>query len=128
MLQVLILTGGVLFFGDTMPPKKMAGIAAAMSGIIWCAWGRKEEGLLPLLCGSPGTRRSCAACWAASSRDANARGQALEYAVPPSTHPVSSTSVRCRRYSQIKLAEARQSAAAKLLPQAVSLNGETAAR
>lgn len=57
---VLILSGGVLFFGDTMPPKKMAGIAAAMTGIVW--------------------------------------------------------------YSQIKLAEARQSAAAKLLPQAVSLN------
>jgi solute carrier family 35 protein E3 len=32
---VLILSGGVLFFGDTMPPKKMAGIAAAMGGIIW---------------------------------------------------------------------------------------------
>ncbi|EFN55539.1 hypothetical protein CHLNCDRAFT_11965, partial [Chlorella variabilis] len=31
---VLILSGGVLFFGDTMPPKKMAGIMAAMGGII----------------------------------------------------------------------------------------------
>lgn len=59
---VLILTGGVLFFGDTMPPKKVAGIGAAMGGIVW--------------------------------------------------------------YSQIKLGEARQAAAAKLLPQAVSLNGE----
>jgi solute carrier family 35 protein E3 len=33
---VLILSGGVMFFGDTMPPKKMAGIMAAMGGIIWC--------------------------------------------------------------------------------------------
>jgi multidrug transporter EmrE-like cation transporter len=32
---VLILSGGVMFFGDTMPPKKMAGIACAMGGIIW---------------------------------------------------------------------------------------------
>ncbi|PSC75159.1 Solute carrier family 35 member E3 isoform A [Micractinium conductrix] len=32
---VLILSGGVAFFGDTMPPKKAAGIAAAMGGIIW---------------------------------------------------------------------------------------------
>lgn len=32
---VLILSGGVMFFGDTMPPKKMAGIMAAMGGIIW---------------------------------------------------------------------------------------------
>lgn len=34
---VLILSGGVAFFGDTMPPKKAAGILAAMGGIIWCA-------------------------------------------------------------------------------------------
>ena len=34
---MLILSGGVMFFGDTMPPKKAAGIAAAMGGIIWCA-------------------------------------------------------------------------------------------
>jgi solute carrier family 35 protein E3 len=32
---VLILTGGCLMFGDTMPPKKLAGIGIAMVGIIW---------------------------------------------------------------------------------------------
>lgn len=32
---VLILSGGVAFFGDTMPPKKAAGILAAMGGIVW---------------------------------------------------------------------------------------------
>lgn len=32
---VLILTGGVVFFGDVMPAKKMAGIAVAMVGIVW---------------------------------------------------------------------------------------------
>lgn len=35
---VLILSGGVAFFGDTMPPKKAAGILAAMGGIVWWAW------------------------------------------------------------------------------------------
>ena len=34
---VIILAGGVLIFGDEMPPKKLAGICIAMSGIIWCA-------------------------------------------------------------------------------------------
>jgi solute carrier family 35 protein E3 len=32
---VIILAGGVVFFGDTMPPKKLAGIAIAMGGIVW---------------------------------------------------------------------------------------------
>ncbi|KAL6784769.1 hypothetical protein ACKKBF_B03135 [Auxenochlorella protothecoides x Auxenochlorella symbiontica] len=32
---VLILSGGVAFFGDVMPAKKMAGIGVAMLGIIW---------------------------------------------------------------------------------------------
>jgi solute carrier family 35 protein E3 len=32
---VIILMGGCMFFGDTMPPKKAAGIAVAMGGIIW---------------------------------------------------------------------------------------------
>lgn len=32
---VLILTGGVFFFGDTMPLKKAMGIVLAMCGIIW---------------------------------------------------------------------------------------------
>ena len=33
---VIILAGGVLLFGDDMPPKKLAGISLAMGGIIWC--------------------------------------------------------------------------------------------
>ncbi|KAK2078119.1 hypothetical protein QBZ16_003987 [Prototheca wickerhamii] len=32
---VIILSGGVVFFGDAMPPKKMAGIGVAMLGIVW---------------------------------------------------------------------------------------------
>ena len=32
---VLILSGGVLFFGDAMPPKKIGGIVVAMAGIVW---------------------------------------------------------------------------------------------
>lgn len=32
---VIILAGGVLLFGDEMPPKKLAGISLALSGIIW---------------------------------------------------------------------------------------------
>ncbi|KAK9830364.1 hypothetical protein WJX72_011308 [[Myrmecia] bisecta] len=31
----LILAGGCIFFGDEMPPKKLAGISVAMVGIIW---------------------------------------------------------------------------------------------
>lgn len=47
---VLILSGGVLFFGDAMPLKKAAGIGVAMLGIIWCV-ARGWEGLLvPALC------------------------------------------------------------------------------
>ena len=32
---VIILAGGVLLFGDTMPLKKLSGIGLAMIGIIW---------------------------------------------------------------------------------------------
>ncbi len=32
---VIILSGGCLFFGDSMPPKKLFGIGVAMVGIIW---------------------------------------------------------------------------------------------
>eukprot|EP00195_Chlamydomonas_chlamydogama_P008271 CAMPEP_0202906904 /NCGR_PEP_ID=MMETSP1392-20130828/40662_1 /ASSEMBLY_ACC=CAM_ASM_000868 /TAXON_ID=225041 /ORGANISM="Chlamydomonas chlamydogama, Strain SAG 11-48b" /LENGTH=371 /DNA_ID=CAMNT_0049595587 /DNA_START=223 /DNA_END=1338 /DNA_ORIENTATION=+ len=32
---VIILTGGCLFFGDSMPPKKFFGVCIAMVGIIW---------------------------------------------------------------------------------------------
>lgn len=32
---VIILTGGVLFFGDTMSGKKLMGILLAMGGIVW---------------------------------------------------------------------------------------------
>ena len=32
---VIILVGGVVFFGDRMPLAKLAGISLAMGGIIW---------------------------------------------------------------------------------------------
>lgn len=32
---VIILTGGCMFFGDTMPAKKFVGVCIAMVGIIW---------------------------------------------------------------------------------------------
>ncbi|GFR52735.1 hypothetical protein Agub_g15287, partial [Astrephomene gubernaculifera] len=32
---VIILTGGCLFFGDTMPLKKFIGVCIAMAGIVW---------------------------------------------------------------------------------------------
>eukprot|EP00878_Enallax_costatus_P032950 GHUV01036306.1.p1 GENE.GHUV01036306.1~~GHUV01036306.1.p1 ORF type:complete len:328 (+),score=87.09 GHUV01036306.1:1642-2625(+) len=32
---VIILTGGCLFFGDEMPPKKLLGVSVAMAGIVW---------------------------------------------------------------------------------------------
>lgn len=32
---VIILTGGCLLFGDTMPPKKLLGVSIAMCGIVW---------------------------------------------------------------------------------------------
>lgn len=42
---VLILTGGCMFFGDEMPPKKLLGVCVAMCGIIWWVWPRLEESL-----------------------------------------------------------------------------------
>eukprot|EP00882_Tetradesmus_deserticola_P010725 GHRQ01011326.1.p1 GENE.GHRQ01011326.1~~GHRQ01011326.1.p1 ORF type:complete len:302 (+),score=107.75 GHRQ01011326.1:144-1049(+) len=32
---VIILTGGCMFFGDEMPPKKLLGVGVAMAGIVW---------------------------------------------------------------------------------------------
>lgn len=32
---LIILTGGCLFFGDDMPPKKLLGVGIAMAGIVW---------------------------------------------------------------------------------------------
>jgi solute carrier family 35, member E3 len=43
---VIILTGGVVFFGDTMPPKKLGGIAVAMGGIIWYTQIKMQEARL----------------------------------------------------------------------------------
>ncbi|KDD75625.1 hypothetical protein H632_c585p1 [Helicosporidium sp. ATCC 50920] len=40
---VLILSGGVLFFGDAMPLKKAAGIGVAMLGIIWYSQVKLQE-------------------------------------------------------------------------------------
>ena len=36
---ILVLLGGWLFLGDTITGKKFAGMALAVSGMIWCAWG-----------------------------------------------------------------------------------------
>lgn len=33
---VIILAGGFLLFDEAMPPKKLAGVALAMGGIMWC--------------------------------------------------------------------------------------------
>jgi solute carrier family 35 protein E3 len=32
---VLILAGGVIFFGDSMAPQKLLGVAVALGGIGW---------------------------------------------------------------------------------------------
>ena len=34
---VIILAGGFLIFNEAMPPKKLAGVALSLAGIIWCA-------------------------------------------------------------------------------------------
>ena len=34
---VVILAGGFLIFNEAMPPKKLAGVALSLTGIIWCA-------------------------------------------------------------------------------------------
>lgn len=46
---VIILTGGVFFFGDSMPPKKMFGIAVAMVGIVWYSQIKLTEARTALL-------------------------------------------------------------------------------
>ena len=40
---VIILTGGVMFFGDTMPLKKLGGIGVAMCGIVWYSQIKLQE-------------------------------------------------------------------------------------
>ena len=32
---IIVLAGGVAFFGDQMPPKKFAGVCIALAGIAW---------------------------------------------------------------------------------------------
>lgn len=32
---VIILAGGCLIFSEAMPPKKLAGVALSLTGIIW---------------------------------------------------------------------------------------------
>ncbi len=130
---VLILSGGVAFFGDTMPPKKAAGILAAMGGIVW--WVACPALLAAALQGTESRCRlaslpasqhgavphpaPCArlgATWQAQQRGSSSQKN-------PNAHV--SALLAHRRYSQIKLGEARTAAAAKLLPvQSVSLSGE----
>lgn len=40
---VIILTGGVVFFGDAMPSKKLGGILVAMCGIVWYSQIKLQE-------------------------------------------------------------------------------------
>lgn len=40
---VIILAGGVIFFGDTISDKKLFGIAVAMAGIIWYSQIKMQE-------------------------------------------------------------------------------------
>ncbi|CAD7703136.1 unnamed protein product [Ostreobium quekettii] len=35
MKTIIILTGGVLFFGDEMPPKKLLGVGVSLVGMVW---------------------------------------------------------------------------------------------
>lgn len=32
---IIVLAGGVAFFGDQMPPKKLTGVCIALAGIAW---------------------------------------------------------------------------------------------
>lgn len=32
---IIVLAGGVAFFGDQMPPKKLGGVCVALAGIAW---------------------------------------------------------------------------------------------
>lgn len=41
---VIILTGGVVFFGDSMSGKKFMGILSAMGGIVWYSMIKLREG------------------------------------------------------------------------------------
>eukprot|EP01023_Acetabularia_acetabulum_P059067 TRINITY_DN7075_c0_g2_i1.p1 TRINITY_DN7075_c0_g2~~TRINITY_DN7075_c0_g2_i1.p1 ORF type:complete len:330 (-),score=61.83 TRINITY_DN7075_c0_g2_i1:1561-2550(-) len=41
---VIVLMGGVVFFGDSMPPKKALGVAVAMIGIGWYSKLKLEQG------------------------------------------------------------------------------------
>lgn len=40
---VIILSGGVVFFGDSMPLKKFVGIVVAMAGIVWYSQIKLQE-------------------------------------------------------------------------------------
>ena len=35
---IIVLAGGVVFFGDVMPPKKFAGVCLALAGIFWYSY------------------------------------------------------------------------------------------
>ena len=37
---VLIMVGGIMLFGESMPIKKLAGVLLALGGIIWYSWLR----------------------------------------------------------------------------------------
>ncbi len=46
---IIVLAGGVTFFGDQMPPKKFAGVCIALAGIAWYSFQVMPVALLPLL-------------------------------------------------------------------------------
>ncbi len=53
---VIILAGGFLLFSEAMPPKKLAGVALGMGGIVWRAWPPAAAVAMPLMRVRPGRR------------------------------------------------------------------------
>lgn len=46
---IIVLAGGVAFFGDKMPPKKFAGVCIALAGIAWYSFQVPPHPQSPLL-------------------------------------------------------------------------------
>ncbi len=53
---VIILAGGFLLFNEAMPPKKLAGVALGMGGIVWRAGPPAAAVAMPLMRVRPGRR------------------------------------------------------------------------
>ena len=46
---IIVLAGGVAFFGDQMPPKKLAGVCVALAGIAWYSFQVRSLNARPSL-------------------------------------------------------------------------------